>query len=318
MDWRKLLGGGKSRADAKAASDRERAVQWLHDSNEANARAWALGQHRRFEVDQDKGRLTLFFADGKMAVLPVQIIASFLPGDRNVRWAWAIDSVDASLAEASAELRRYGEAEGIAALTQPELTLEFDKLVQFAALAASFHGCAGLYRCLREDHSTVLVGFGAAEIQSNQGKPIHADTLWRMGRASPEFEARARSLVESWDSEIFPIDRDLELTRPATPEAEIEAMETALDAKDRVYERYWRPKNEMWRPCSFSWPSDHDPGAHLPTLTLPRRGGGCFVVRWPVPHREFAYIVEEREDELRITDIDLNWGTGMVWIGPSG
>jgi hypothetical protein len=318
MDWKGLLGGGKARGEAKAAADRERAASWLHASNEANARAWALGQQRRFEVDQEEGRLTLFFADGKMAILPVQIIASFLPADRNVRWAWAIDSVDAPLAEAAAALRRYGEAEGIAALKRPELTLEFETLVQYAALAASFHGCAGLFRCLREDRSTVLVGFGAAELQSREGKPIVADTLWRTGRSSPEFEARAQALVEAWDSEMFPIDRDFERTRPADPDAEIAAMDSALDAKDRVYERYWRPKTEQWRPCSFAWPSDHDPVAHVPTLAVPRRGGGCYVVRWPGPRLQTAYVVEERQGELRITDVDLNWGAGMVWIGTPG
>ena len=315
MDWKKLFGAGKSRADA---ADLERAASWLHDSNIANARAWALGQERNFEVDQQKGQVTLFFRDGKRAILPVQIIASFLPAEGSVRWAWANDSVEPELAAAAASLRQFGEANGVTALTSPELELTFEDLVGYSALAASLHGCGGLYRCLREDHSTVMVGLGALELQSKQGKPIGPDDMWPKGRTDEDFEARARALVEAWDSEMFPIDRDYHRLKPRSPDAQIEAMDSALDAKDRIYERYWRPKNQAWRPCSFAWPSDHDPAEHLPTLTLPRRGGGCFVVRRPDEHREFAHVVEESEGELRITDIDLDWGTGLVWIAPPG
>ena len=317
MDWKKLLGRGKKRNEPGSA-DLERAERWLSASNAANARPWGLGQERNFEVDQGEGRMTLFFRDGRLALLPVQIIASFLPGDGSVRWAWANDSVEAPLTAASAALRRHGETGGIAALTTPELELSFEALVAWSALAASLQGCAGLYRCLREDHSTAMVGFGAPEFRSRQGKPIAESEMWPKGRADEDFEARAKALVEAWDSEMFPIDRDYHRLKPRSAEAQIDAMESALDAKDRIYERYWRPRTQEWRPCSFAWPSDHDPAAPFPTLTLPRRDGGCFVIRRSDAHRQLAYVVEEKDGGPWITDLDLDWGTGLVWIAPSG
>ena len=316
MDWKKLFGGGKSRNPAEAA-DIERAGRWLNQSNEANARSWGLGQERNFEVDQEKGRMTLFFRDGTKAFLPIQIIASFLPAERSVRWAWANDSVAGPLAGAAAKLRGYGEEKGVAALTRQELELQFEELVAYSALAASLHGCSGLYRCLREDHSTVMVGFGAPEIESKAGEPIEPDGMWPKGRADEAFESRARKLVEAWDSEMFPIDRDYMRLKARSADARIEAMESALAAKDRIFERYWRPRNEAWRPCSFAWPSDHEPAAHLPTLTLPRRGGGCFVVRRPDERRTLAYVVEAFDGEPRITDIDDDWGKALVWMAPA-
>jgi hypothetical protein len=316
MDWKKLLGRRKNRS-APGSADLARAERWLNESNAANARTWGLGQERNFEVDQEKGRMSLFFRDGSLAVLPIQLIASFLPGGRSVRWAWANDSVEAPLAAAATALRRHGEVEGIAALTTAELELSFETLVAWSALAASLHGCAGLYRCLREDHSTVMVGFGRPELRSKQGKPVGAEGMWPQGRADEDFEARAKALVEAWDSEMFPIDRDYHRLDARSAEARIDAMESALAAKDRIYEHYWSARNQEWRPCSFAWPSDHDPAAFLPTLTLPRRAGGCFVVRRPADRRQLAYVVEKKEGELRITDIDLDWGTGLVWIASS-
>jgi hypothetical protein len=319
MDLRKLFGiGGKAGRSGQVEADLRQAGEWLNAANAENARAWALGEERRFQVDQDQGRIALAFRDGKRAVLPVQIIASFLPGDRSVRWAWANESVEPALAEAAAGLRRYGEAQAVAALTRPELTMPFEEIVNYAALGASRFGCTGLYRCLREDHSTVVVGLGSPALESKEGKPLEIGKLWPKGRATDAFQAAARSLVEAWDAEMFPIDRDYYRLTGADGDADLEAMEAALDAKLAVYRRYWRPRTDSWRPDSVSWRSEHDPVAFLPTLTLPRRSGGCFVVRRPLPHRELAYVVEERDGEPRITDIDLDWGRGLVWIGPAG
>ena len=319
MDLRRLFGiGGKAGHSGQVETDLRRAAEWLNASNAENARAWALGEERRFQVDQDRGSIALAFRDGKCAVLPMQIIASFLPGDRSVRWAWANESVEPALAAAAAGLRSYGEAQAVAALTRPELTLTFEEIVNYAALAAFRFGCAGLYRCLREDHSTVFVGFGSPMLESKEGKPLEIDRLWPKGRATGAFQSAARSLVEAWDAEMFPIDRDYYRLNDAGGDVGMEAMEAALDAKLAIYQRYWRPRIDAWRPDSFSWSSEHDPAAFLPTLTLPRRSGGCFVVRRPFPHRELAYVVEERDGEPRITDIDFDWGRGLVWIGPGG
>jgi hypothetical protein len=233
-----------------------------------------------------------------------------------VRWAWANESVAPALAEAAAELKRYGEEQKVSVLTRPEQVLPFEEIVKYAALAASRFGCAGLYRCLREDYSTIFAGFGPPELQSETGKPLSADEMWPVGRADDSFQAAARSLVERWDSEMFPIDRDFNRTAHRSDDEMPDAMDSALEAKLAIYERYWRPRNEQWRPNSFAWPSEHEPVAFLPTLTLPRRGGGCFVLRRLSPSHDIAYVVEDCDGEARITDIDVDWGRGLVWAMP--
>jgi hypothetical protein len=310
MDLRKLFGGGRNSRDKAIAADLGEAARWLHAGNLANGCAWGLGEERRFEVDQEAGRMTLFFRDGKQAELPIQIIASFLPAERNVRWAWANESVAPTLAAAASELKRYGETRAVAALTRAGQALSFEDLVKYAALAASRFGCTGLYRCLREDYSTVFVGFGPPELQSKDGAPLPANKWWPRARAGEESQAAARSLVEAWDAEMFPVDRDFHRLKARTDDE----LDSAIEAKHSIYRRYWSPKKDSWRPGDLTWPSDHDPAAFLPTLTVPRRSGGCFVVRWPSPYRNLAYVVESLDGEFRITDIDSDWGNGLVWI----
>ena len=125
------------------------AMDWLRERNATNARAWALGEEQRYQADQELGRLVLIFRDGKRIVLPAQIIASFQPGNRTTCWAWANESVDASLSQAALLLRQFGEELGVAELLRPRPELEFDRLSSFAALAARRFGCEGLYRCIR-------------------------------------------------------------------------------------------------------------------------------------------------------------------------
>jgi hypothetical protein len=319
MDLRKLFGSRPAaRTGGPVESDLREAANWLDARNRENARHWALGEERRFEVDQERARMALVFRDGKRAVVPIQIIASFLPGENSVRWAWANDSVAAPLAEAASALRSYGEEHEATELVTPELRLSFEEAVKWSALAASRFGCEGLYRCLRDDHSTVFVGFGPPEFETKTGKPVAAEGLWARGRATDAFQAEALALVEAWDAEMFPIDRDFHRRSGARDDVDLDAMDAALDAKTLLFERHWRPKNDLWRPGSLSWPSDHDPDPYLPTVALPRRSGGCFVVRRLAAYRSRAYVIEAFDGRPKITDIDLDWGGGLVWIGPDG
>ena len=84
-------------------------------------------------------------------------------------------------------------------------------------------------------------------------------------------------------------------------------MDAALDAKDRViYRAYWSPKNERWAAVTAS------PGPR--TMIRARMASDAdFAAPWrrllrhPLPSAapdEFAYVVEEQDGELRITDID--------------
>jgi hypothetical protein len=95
------------------------------------------------------------------------------------------------------------------------------------------------------------------------------------------------------------------------------ALDEALDKKNEVFARYWCPKDELSRPDSLSWPSEHEPRGVRPSIALPRRAGGCFTLRWPNPHGQIAYVVEPVAGAAKITQIDADWGGGLIWLGPT-
>lgn len=287
-------------SDSVAEADLPAASTWLYSSNQRHARAWGMGEERRSILDREAGMLTLVFRDGKRARLPVRIIGTFVPRERQVTWLWEDDTSALSPAVIAKSL----------AAIPPERT--FNRFVQLGALTAMRADCVGLYRCVGEDHCTTLVGFDAPSFEAKDGRPLQSGALWSKGQPELAFEGAAGALIAAWDAEMLPIDRDY--YRQGTDPQNFAALEAAIDAKDEVCARYWRAKNQLWRPNDVGWPSEHDPDGFLPTMTLPRRSGGCFVVRMLSPYRIRAYVVELFDGKPWITDIEMKWGDGLVWI----
>jgi hypothetical protein len=270
------------------------AAHWLHQQTLAHAAAWGLGEERRFGADQDRGALTLHFDVGADVVLPMQILASFDPHDRTFRWAWANRSAQSALSRAAETARAWGEANRVADFTAPVRAQTFDALSRMVALAAAKAGCAGVYRGITDDSLSVFMGFAAPE----------DGAYWPNGRVDEAFLEAARALITGWHQENFALD--------AAHERDPHRMDELLVANDTIYDRTWRRADAYWRPCSFSWPSDHDPAKHIEVLTLPRRAGGAFVIT----RRDLqcdAHVVEQTDAGLRITDQDLDWGNGLIW-----
>lgn len=302
--------------DRPTAGDAERtalagAVAWLGAATLRDARALALGEERTFEVGQSEGRLTLCHADGARLDLSAQLLGTFSPHDRSFRWAWANPAVAAGVASAATAARDDAATAAFAAFRIPTFAARFDDALALAALAGRLGGCHGVYRCLTADHLTVFVGYAAPDAAAG-------DRLRTGAAGSPEDEAEALALVDRYAAEMLAVDVTFSRETEGLPEDELDrvvggVMDRLLPEKNRVYDGYWSRDDDTWRPGSFGSPSEHDPARWVRSFTLPRRAGGVYVVRQKQGFAGYdAYVVQRPGGAPRITDIDLDWGAGVL------
>jgi hypothetical protein len=273
------------------------AAAWLRERNWAHAHAWGLGEEARFDGNQDEGVLTLQYGVGQAVSMPLQILGSFNPSLRSFRWAWSNSSVDGKLTASSQRARDWGGANEIDELTQESLTLPLNELTRFVALAAMQSECDGVYRGVTDDRLSIFMGIGALS---------RSPEYWPMGCVNGAFETAAADLVRQWHREAYVVDHEYNRGHP-------DEMDRLLEVKSEIYDRYWFRNDDYWRPCSFGWPSEHDPAEHKEIGACPRRAGGCYVVTRGTTYNVTANVVEETARGLQITDKNLEWGSGLIW-----
>jgi hypothetical protein len=273
------------------------ALTWLDDAALLGAREFALGEERTFSLNQDAATLTLIHESGVELTLRAQVLASFRPRDRSFRWGWANSSIDPMLLEAINTARERLSVEKLQAFETPAFQATFQDSAGLIALAAQTSGCAGVYRTLGKDGLTVFVGYGAPD------KAAIPPTLITHTVTADE-ERGAQDVVRSYNDQMFRVD---------VAAARDGHDEELLAKKDAIYARYWHAKDEdYWRPCSFGWPSEHDPSRIKRYITIPRRANGVYVVVQRTPMDKNAFVLETVEGKQRITSIDLNWGRGLL------
>jgi len=134
-----------SAADDFAKMRRE-AVHALTDLNEAINAKYGITAWERFDYDLNAGTLT-FSHKGKVKVVArIQVVGST---DTDFLWAWANAGWwPAALLEDVREVKAWGEANGAAELTTPQLTGENITELGWAmtALAVKITGALGAYR----------------------------------------------------------------------------------------------------------------------------------------------------------------------------
>ena len=275
------------------------ALRWLHDATLRDARAFALGEERRYVVDQGQGTLELRHAKGVKLALDVQLLGSFRPQDRSFHWAWANSGVAAETSRAARYARDARSQDE--AFATPTFHATFDQCTALAALAAWLGGCDGVYRAITAEHLTVFLGY---QRPTSLPKKLEADP-------DDAFERRALELLERYDAAMLPFDI-------AANEAQdkLAGLREAVAGKRTVHSQFWHTKSDDWQPGSVAWPSPHDPVEQWSRFALPRRAGGAYVITLGA-HRRDAHVVREVAGEARITDIDLGWGKGLLF-GPVG
>ncbi|MFE5586801.1 DUF6882 domain-containing protein [Kitasatospora sp. NPDC056531] len=128
---------------------------------------WGLGTADRWGLDQRTGLITWTFPD-RTATAPAQILATWSPGSASWLWAWANPSILTALSRDAGSVRDWAEADGHAALAEPEVEADEQLAATLAALAVRITKATGFYRAPGAT-STTFITFGPVTLTSQDG-----------------------------------------------------------------------------------------------------------------------------------------------------
>jgi hypothetical protein len=274
----------------------------LIEKNLALIQSYGVGLEDSFDFDQGTGELTLVFPNGRELMCEAEILGSFDPAQRTFLWAWANPSLTEEVTRTAQHIRRIGEGRGEAILTEGEQAIKFDVIGRLMAYGASVGELVGVYRAM-SGHTSVFV---AMKRISHAGDRFGADAP-AAGDA-----AAAESLVDSFDSKMFALDARHNDGEREGVDAELLAQKIA------VYDDHWRRDDDYWKPCSFGWPSDHDPGEYRVSFTAPDGAGGLVIGHAAGRYgtAKQVYRIGLFDDGPKITDQLIEWGSGFIWPEP--
>ncbi len=90
---------------------------YLNDRQKALEADFGLGEHDRWDIDQDKGTLTLSVGDAPVVEAKIAIVGTLISAQGVWRWSWANPSVDPKLSAPIDLVRQYGAENGLEKLT---------------------------------------------------------------------------------------------------------------------------------------------------------------------------------------------------------
>ena len=146
---------------------RHEAVHELMRLNELCEQEFHISSWPRWDYEFERGTLT-FSQDGVPKVLtPIHVIGTTSVSGETWMWGWANESLPATVVEAVAKVRAFGEAENIAELKEAELPDDEYLGWGITAVAAKVLGAKGAYRCPGENGFVYVVyssiGFAKSE-----------------------------------------------------------------------------------------------------------------------------------------------------------
>lgn len=279
----------------------DQACRWLRLQNIQLAHRYGVGTEARYDFDQQDGRLTLVFEDGRRLVARGQILGSFDPREGSFMWSWANTSI---LPELSQDALRFRDA-APDLVQAPTVAVKFDDLTQVLALATQVVGAHGLYRAFM-GWTSVFVGFRVDELYDAACNLVTAESFVPDPPAPSLLEA-AHALACAYDEEMLALDRNY---NARGDEGDLEQL---IVAKTAVYDRYWHRDDDFCKPCSHAWPSDHDAEAAVVRFTTPHVRNSVLDVTIRTPMGQNVYRVEGTPEGPRIVDSPIEWGEGFIW-----
>jgi hypothetical protein len=122
-------------------------VEGLQIQSDSHDATWGIREAETWDVDQDAGTISWLFADGKVAVAPVQIIGTYNPNDRSFMWGWDHPSVVPELQESAKLVKEFGAKHEIPSFMQQKIVLQNESEAwKFVAVANRLAESNGGYR----------------------------------------------------------------------------------------------------------------------------------------------------------------------------
>jgi hypothetical protein len=136
-------------------------VAFLEEQQRILTRDFKLGDHERWDYDQDRGQLT-FSNQGKVALIcDILFVGSFSKVTGTWLWSWANESVEEKLKAPLLELCEFGEEQGFERLAGAYWEAAEEDAWEMTAVAARFLGAIGAYRAPKDRGFTFMVITGA-------------------------------------------------------------------------------------------------------------------------------------------------------------
>lgn len=122
------------------------AREGLAAQTSAHAAGWRFGEEERWEVDMEKGRLVLHFADGTVASAPIQVVGTYQRADSSFLWAWEHPSVPPELARHAEITKAWAGINQLGQFTTAKPQCTEDEAWDFAATVNRLNNTNGAYR----------------------------------------------------------------------------------------------------------------------------------------------------------------------------
>jgi len=123
-----------------------RASDYLRERIDVSRSEFRLESFDRYDIEQETGTITFSQGPHGVVVADIQAVGTFSVKSHSWRWAWSNPSIIASLAEASTEVRSFGETHQLSELVEPTWPADEEGAWAMTALTAYLSGAEGAYR----------------------------------------------------------------------------------------------------------------------------------------------------------------------------
>jgi hypothetical protein len=282
-----------------------------------NMQHFGCGQETRWTADEDASEIVLAFADGFEVRATYEVFAHF--DEKSKVFSIANPTSNASDTEAGIAdaLRTYGQRHNVAELIRPIADINLPDLKRVAYLAYDAKPIQGVFQRVYEAPKRDFVALTDFRLFNDNGDRISDDAFWQTKEESSPTSAESIAIVQAYFRDLNEAEQawadDNQRLEPE--QAKRLSLDPYLAKKKVSYEAYWAPAiPDYWAPVSMGR-NDFDPADILEWFTVPRRGGGTYVI--PLHKNENArkaYLVEYAGGEPKITNEDVEAGFHMNWI----
>ena len=135
-------------------------VEQAHLITHSNRQQWRLGEELTWSLDQSHGQILFSFADGSLALAPVQIIGTLNPDEQVFTWGWKHPAVLPALQKNALRVKAFGKRNGAGELSKKNLPCSEQRAWEYTALAMCLSDAKGVYRAKADNGALIFMNFG--------------------------------------------------------------------------------------------------------------------------------------------------------------